>query len=298
MRVISEIRKTFWIINSVLLIILIYIVVSFISGDNSRNSTFADPIPLKEEVEIVPYKNPLPPGDHNIIVERDIFSTSGLYPFRGNIKRENTDALISSVREQFRLRATIAGDDQVAYAVIENLKSKVQDIYKTGDVIEGAKIESIHRNKIALFYGKQHEVFNMRIAYDVSGPVEKNEEPVMAQRQNAPEFINGVLPVKRNVIQKDYITQVPKMEVFLEKMELTPYVVDGEEKGLCITGLDDLSLSRYFGFENGDVIQSVNGQVLTSKQKAFQILKKARSQSDISVQLLRDQHKIDLSFEL
>ena len=214
------------------------------------------------------------------------------------MRRENTDSLTFSVREQFRLRATIAGDDQVACAVIENLKSKVQDIYKTGDVIEGAKIESIGRNKIVLCYGEQREVLNMRIACEVSSPVEQNEEPVMAQRQNAAEFVHVVSPAKRNIIQKDYITQVPRMEVFLEKMEITPYVVDGEGKGLCITGLDNLSMAGYFGFENGDVIQTVNGQMLTDKQKAFQVLKKARSQSTLNLQLLRNEQKMDLSFDI
>jgi type II secretory pathway component PulC len=88
------------------------------------------------------------------------------------------------------------------------------------------------------------------------------------------------------------------MEAFLEKMEVIPYVEDGEEKGLCIAGLDNLNMAGYFGFENGDVIQTINGQILTSKQKAFQVLKKARSQSSLNFQLLRNQHKLDLSFEI
>ena len=81
------------------------------------------------------------------------------------------------------------------------------------------------------------------------------------------------------------------MKAFLEKMEVTPYIEDGEEKGLCIAGLDDLNITGYFGFENGDVIQTINGQMLTGKQKAFQVLKKARSQSSLNFQLLRNQHK-------
>jgi len=57
-------------------------------------------------------------------------------------------------------------------------------------------------------------------------------------------------------------------------------------------------MAGYFGFENGDVIQTINGQMLTDKQKAFQVLKKARSQSSLNFELLRNQHKMDLSFDL
>jgi type II secretory pathway component PulC len=81
-------------------------------------------------------------------------------------------------------------------------------------------------------------------------------------------------------------------------MEVAPYVINGQQEGLSITGLDDLSMAGYLGFKNGDIIQNVNGQVLTDKQKAFQVLKKARSQSSLSVQLLRNKQKMDLSFEL
>ena len=247
---------------------------------------------------IIPCKNPLPPDNHKIILERNIFGSSVLRPTKENLQREKTNAPAHIIRGQLRLLATVAGDDQVACAVIENLKSKVQDVYKAGDIIEGAKIERIDRNKIVLFHGEQREVLNLYITCEVLDSVEKKEEPVMAQRQNAVESVNVISPTERGINKKVCIPQVKRIEAFVEQMKVAPYIVNGEEKGLCITGLDDLSMAGYFGFENGDVIQTINGQMLTNKQKAFQVLKKARSQSSLSVQLLRNKRKMDLSFEL
>jgi len=285
-----------------LLIILLYIIADFIPENNEDKGIFAYSIPIQEDIEIISSKNHFPSGDPKIIVERNIFGSlesnlAGLDTRRDQIGGQIGDPTVIT-GGQFRLRATIAGDDQIACAVIENLKSKVQDIYKTGDVIEGAKIESIGRNKIVLCYGEQREVLNMLIASEVSGSVEKNKEPVMAHKHKTAGFVDAVSPVKRNIVQKDYTTQVPGMEVFLEKMEIIPYVVDGEGRGLSITGLDNLSMAGFFGFENGDVIQTINGQMLTDKQKAFQVLKKARSQSSINLQLLRNEQKMDLSFDI
>jgi type II secretory pathway component PulC len=129
-------------------------------------------------------------------------------------------------------------------------------------------------------------------------PVEKNEEPVMAEKQNTAPYLKAISSAKQAINPKAYISKVQGMEAILEKIEVTPYVEDGEEKGLCIAGLGDMNMARYFGFENGDVIQTINGQMLTGKQKAFQVLKKARSQSSLNFQLLRNQHKLDLSFEV
>ncbi|MHC4534421.1 MAG: type II secretion system protein N [Planctomycetota bacterium] len=253
---------------------------------------------MKEKGEIIPCKNPLPPYNHKIILERNIFGSSGLNPTKENLQREKTDAPVRIISAQLRLLATVAGDDQVACAVIENLKSKLQDVYKAGDIIDGAKIERIDRNKIVLFRGEQREVLNLHITCEVLDSFDKNEEPVFVQKQNVAEYVNVISPAERDIKKKAGVTKARGMEAFLEKMEVTPYIINGQQEGLCITGLDDLSMAGYFGFENGDIIQTINGQMLTNKQKAFQVFKKARSQSSLNVQLLRNKQKMDLSFEL
>ncbi|MCP4611388.1 MAG: hypothetical protein GY845_21970 [Planctomycetes bacterium] len=298
MKGVLEIRKLFWFINAVLIVILIYIIVGFIPADYAEMNTLANPIPIKEKVEIIPCENPLLPGKHKIILERDIFGSSGLGPAGENPRREKTEPCISIFKSQFRLLATVAGDEEVACAVIENLKSKTQNIYKPGDIIGGSQIERIERNKVVFLYREQHEVLNLNIMCNALDPVDKNEEPVIAQKQNATESVKVASPFERGTEKRALATQVSPIEVFLEKMEVAPYIINGQQEGLSITGLDDLSMAGYFGFKNGDVIQNVNGQALTDKQKAFQVIKKARSQSSLSVQLLRNKQTVDLSFEL
>ncbi|MBW7991193.1 MAG: hypothetical protein FVQ84_14415 [Planctomycetes bacterium] len=298
MKGILEICKLFWLINAVLIAILVYIIVGFIPGDYAGKNIFANSIPIKEKVEIIPYKNPLPSGNHKIIVERNIFGSSGLSPASENPRREKTEAPISILKSQFRLLATVAGDEEVACAVIENLKSKMQDIYKTGDIIGGVQIERIERNKVVVLYREQYEVLNLNIMCNALEPVDKNEEPAIAQEQNATESVKVVSPFERRIDKRTFVTQVPGIEVFLEKMEVAPYIINGQQEGLSITGLDDLSMARYFGLENGDVIQNINGQVLTDKQKAFQVIKKARSQSSLNVHLLRNKQQMDLLFKI
>ncbi|MHC4241070.1 MAG: type II secretion system protein N [Planctomycetota bacterium] len=298
MKIVLAIRRLLRVTNLVLLAILVYIIVGFIPGDYAEQSTFVDSTPMEEKGEIIPFENPLLPNKHKIIVERNIFGSSELSPASENPRREKTEAPARTIRSQLRLLATVAGDDQVACAVIENIKSKVQDIYKAGDIIEGVQIERIERNKVVVLYREQREVLSLNIMSKVLDPVDKKEEPVMAQKQNATESLNVVSAFDREINKRTFITQVPGIEVFLEKMEVAPYIVNGQQEGLSITGLDDLSMAGYFGFENGDVIQTINGQMLTDKQKAFQVLKKARAQSSLHFQLLRNQHKMDLSFEI
>jgi type II secretory pathway component PulC len=297
MKVILGIRKLFWYIDSVLIAILIYIIAGLIQGNSAGVSSYAYPIRKEEELEIMPFTRSLLPVEHKVIIEHNIFGSSGLRADRKDLQRKDNNAPLSAIKKRFRLCATVAGDNQIACAVIEDLRSRRQDIYKTGEIIGEARIEEIGRNRMVLFCGGQLEVLDLHISHEVLAPVERDEGPVMARKHDPTEPMDDILPMEREINKGAFNTQVPAIKVFLEKVELSSYIIGGQEEGLCITGLDDLSFARNKGFENGDVIQKVNGQILTNKQKAFQVLKKARSQSPICVQLLRNQRKVELTFE-
>ena len=153
MKGVLEIHKSFWYINSVLIAILVYVVVGFILTNNAGESNFAYPIPIKEKVEIIPSKRPLLKVEHRIILERNIFCSSGFSPAKASLQRTDDDVPISVIKAQFRLCATVTGNSQIACAVIEDMKTRRQDIYKAGEMIREAMIEEIGRSKIVLLYG-------------------------------------------------------------------------------------------------------------------------------------------------
>ena len=296
MKGVLEIHKLLWVANLVLLAILVYVTADFILGNDTRQGTIVEPAPNIKEGEIIHYKDPTPPGNHKIILGRNIFGSAGSSAVKENPQQENKEAPVSALKAQLRLLATVAGDEEVACAVIENVKTKIQDLYKTGDIIEGAQVERIERNKIFLLNGDQREVLNLYLADGVSGPVEKSAEPVIAKKPSMAEVVNIISPTEREINKKAFLARIGGTEAILKTVDIAPYVVNGKENGIRITGLEDSSMARYVGFENGDVIQVINGQTVTNERKAFQILRKARAQSSLDIQLLRDQKKTNLSF--
>jgi type II secretory pathway component PulC len=67
-----------------------------------------------------------------------------------------------------------------------------------------------------------------------------------------------------------------------------------------ITGLSDdvATMAALANVQNGDVIQNINGQNLTSPQKTFQTLQKARTQPALDMQILRGDTVIPLHFSM
>jgi type II secretion system protein C len=296
MKSILRIPKILWITNIVLLVILGYIIVGLIFGSDRQQSTVVDPISTADGEKITPDKDAVQTDNPDIIIERNVFGSSGQNSAKENTGREIKENSISVLDTQFRLLATVAGDEEVACAVIENVKTKIQDLYKIGDIIEGARVEQIDRNKIVLMNGEQREVLNLYVTDRISVRLEQSTEPMVVKKDDASEVVNIISPTEREIDKRAFLARVGGMEAIIKKVEVTPYLEDGQEKGVRITGLEDLSMARFVGFKNGDVIQNINGSVVTNRRKAFQILRKARSQSSLHIQLLRDQQKKELSF--
>ncbi len=298
MKGVLEIGKLLWVANLILLAILGYVAAGFIFGNDAEQSTIVEPIPKIVEGDIILSKEPMPPGNDKIILGRNIFGSAGASAVKENPQKEKRKAPAPVVSARLRLLATVAGDEEVACAVIENIKTRIQDLYKTGDIIEGAQVERIERNRIVLFNGVQREVLNLYVADGVSVPVEKSAEPVIAQKPGFADVVNIISPTEREINEKAFLAKVGGMEAILKTVEVAPYIVNGKEKGMRITGLEDSSMARYVGFENGDVIQIINGQTVTNRRKASQILRKARALSSLDTQLLRGNEKKTLSFRI
>ena len=282
--------------NIVLLVILGYIVSGFIFGDDSGQSDIVEPISTTDGEKNALSEDPVEADNPDIIIERNIFGSSGWSSAKQNPEQKTKENSISVLKAQLRLLATVAGDEEVACAVIENVKTKIQDLYKTGDIIGGVQIGRIERNKIVLINEGQREVLHLYVTDGISDRLEKSTEPVIAQKPDAAEAVNVISPTEREINKKAFLARVGGMEAIIKTVEIAPYLEDGQEKGVRITGLEGLSMARFVGFENGDVIQNINGSTVTNRRKAFQILRKARSQSSIDIQLLRGQQEKKLSF--
>ena len=94
------------------------------------------------------------------------------------------------------------------------------------------------------------------------------------------------------------MTQSGGIDKLLKRVELSSYVDEEKAQGLRITGLEGLSMAKYAGLRDGDVIQAVNGQKMTDTRKAFQVLRRARLMPSADIELLSGTEKKTLSFRM
>jgi general secretion pathway protein C len=283
--------------NLVVFSIIVYMIVNFIVIKDAQPYTGAN---SKIDTTTLKTQNPKlkinAPIDQNLILKRNIFSLAKVEPVQKVIQPDSQPSkTITKKQIELRLLGTVAGSKEVACAIIEDMKTKVQDIYRIGDVFQGAFIEKIERNRIVLLNDGQEQIINLYVADNDSTNMAKQagESPTAIAETGVTEKV-----ADNEINKKTFLTKIGGVEAVLKAVKITPHTVDGQTDGLEITGLENLSMAKYLGLENGDIIQTINGQNLTDERKAFQVLQKARALPSMDIQLTRGTQKKTLLFKI
>jgi general secretion pathway protein C len=286
--------RLFWAIKALLAGILLYVAVAVIvtplylgralkplpvSGDERR----AEPASTESRSRS--------PADISAIVENNLFA--GANPPPQVDTHTPASPNVTSIEEELGLKliGAIAGDPATSRAVIQNKATGVALPYKIGDVIGGATIESIESDRVVVRHAGRRKVLPLQSGAVTPTKGRSSEEKPQSAAPAGKPAASAERQTPRDLPKLSYIEEV------FHKAKIEPYTQNGQTEGLKITGLEDTPLSGLFGLKNGDVVQTVNGQTLTSKQKAFQVLQKAKKQSKLQIQLLRDGKTKELSFD-
>ena len=212
-------------------------------------------------------------SDYAIIFEKSIFGY--------NLNRSGLVGDLIPAEEALNLAliGTVSGSPNTAIASIKDVLTNLSGLYKIGDIVNGAAIESIETHSVILHKDGQKYVLSLykqgRQGTDSSSTINSSKNLPNTQ-------IN-------EIDESSMRTRLGNIETVFKTAVIEPKEIDGEVEGLKISELgDSQKIAAVLGFKDGDIIQAVNDQKLTSAQKAFQVLKKARTESKITVKYLRD----------
>ena len=100
------------------------------------------------------------------------------------------------------------------------------------------------------------------------------------------------------VSKRSALKEAPKIYSTLRKVKIKPYYQSDQVIGLVVEGIDKDSLIEQAGIRNKDIIKTVNNQKIDSYQKALQVFRKAITQKEISLDLLRNGENKKLFYQI
>jgi general secretion pathway protein C len=187
---------------------------------------------------------------------------------------------------KLRLWGTVTADDkQTAYAVIEELKAKKQNLYRVGDKVQDATVKMIFREKVVLSINGRDEILEI-------------EELPINKKTN--KFV-----LKSNVIHKHNIksNRLQTENVFKEvhnlmsQANIKPYFEKGKIGGIILTRIKPDSLFHKMGLENGDIIKGVDGENIESVEDIQEFYKSLKASPDVQLQIKRKGKHKDIIWE-
>ena len=271
-------KRLFSVIN-----ILLITAISFLIVDTGYKFFTAQLNPVVRPKSIIAKRRANPPefkmpplSQYKAILKRNIFhSSTGSAVAAQTIDVEN----IKPTERNLKLWGTVVGSDPAgAFAIIEEsgVKSsrREQSLYKRGDIVQGAEIKKILREKVILSANGNDEI--LRIAKPQSSRGIQRTKGAYNQRLNRP--IRQRRTLRSSQIQK----ALGNIDTIMTQANIRPH-----SEGFQITRIRPASIFRRLGLRNGDIITAVGDRPIRSVNDAMKIWQDLTASGEASISLKR-----------
>lgn len=259
-----------------------------------------------------------------VIQERNLFGGRGRVAVPAPARAPAPTPSVAKPAANLKLVGTVVGIPERTYAVIEDLGSKRQDLYRLGDLVREAKVVEVTRNRVVLDNrGRREELFSFEKTDTAtpppSGPAarqlgvprrapppqvaEPNDTPPTPPQQEEAEEgseaeIERVNENMWRINRDDLVEQLDNFGQMMKEARLTPHFTGGQPDGFMITNLPGNSFLARMGLQSGNVMKGVNGQKFGSLEEFFQVYQQLQTEPMLQLEVERSNHSETLTYEI
>ena len=185
-----------------------------------------------------------------------------------------------------KLLGTVVNESGLSWAVIQDLDRDRQDMVSVGSVVAGARVVSIGRDRVVLNVNGREEILLLG--------VEGTRSASSRGDQGAKESATSTYVLSREVVREN-LENLPEL---MTQARAEFYYKEGRAEGFQLSQIQEGSLLKSVGFENGDVLRSVNGQEIRSLEDAIALYQKFGDSDSFTIGILRGERARTLHVKL
>jgi len=189
-----------------------------------------------------------------------------------------------------------------ARAAIEDARTHRQDLVSVGDPVGDARVTSIAWDHVVLTGGGGETVLELttappeRAAEPERQPDADDAPPRTASAGNA--TIRQTSPNAFVVDRRELAGAVDDMSGLMTQLRAVAEVQDGRPAGFRLFRMQDDSLFRRLGLQNGDVVQRVNGQAVSDPANLLAFLQRLRTEPRVALDIRRGAERRTMVYDL
>jgi general secretion pathway protein C len=259
-----------------------------------------------------------------VIQERNLFGAKGRAAPAPPPRPPSPPPAPAKPAANLKLVGTVVGSPERTYAVIEDLSTKRQDLYRLGDLVREAKVVEVTRNRVVLDNrGRREELFSFEKTDTATPapseptarqfnaprrppapqePPPSDEPPPNPPQENADEAadveIERVSENMWRVNRDDLVEQLDNFGQMMKEARLTPHFTGGQPDGFMIANLPKTSFLARMGLQNGDIMKGINGQKFGSLEEFFQAYQQLQTEPMLQLEVERSNRTETLTYEI
>ena len=235
-------------------------------------------------------------ADVQAVADRNLFN-SGKQALTDTARGEAPVLDVDALKQtglKLKLWGTVAGPDGQAYAVIEDQKSREQQLLRPGDPVQNAWVKMVLRHRVVLTVDGRDEVLVM----EEPGATRAAAGAPTAEAAPAPRLA-AVDSAQQVLVPEEQVAQaIENIGDLLNQATFRPHIEDGQPAGISITGIKPNAIFRKLRLRNGDVITGVNGQTIASVEDAMSVFGTLSTDGPIQVNIKRRGREETLEYRI
>ena len=237
------------------------------------------------------FKPPL--SSYAVVYTRDIFNSE-------KAPVQTATSGVTAGNGGLRLWGTAIREHERAFAIIEDQRTHAQGLYREGETIApGVTLVQVGWDQIIIERNGQRETLTLP-----TEPPSTPAPPVVLAATTPParQEQDGIRQVTQDSFQVDrreVDRALANMNDLFTQVRAVPYAAsNGVTQGFRLFSIKPQSLIDRLGLRNGDIVQRVNGVEISDPSTAFSLLQDLQGQSQLRVDVLRNQQPVTLSYEI
>jgi general secretion pathway protein C len=235
---------------------------------------------IKLHQEVTAEVKPL--QDYAVITERNLFggNSQGLSEVQSEkIDIEGMPVAVQSLGLKL-VGTAVSSKPEDSSAIIEDLSTRKQDVYREGDEVKNTRIKKILRHNVIINSGRQDEVLTM---VEDEG-TEKSAAPARPTRgRPTPPSESSSIQLDREELE----SQMADLNELMQQVRIRPFMEGRNPAGFLVSNIKPGSLFSKMGLRNGDVIQGVNGATITTPDQAIELYESLMEGGSIDLDIKR-----------
>lgn len=195
------------------------------------------------------------------------------------------------VARKVSLSGTVRGTQRGMMAILEDLASKKQSLYRLGEAVPNVgELAAIEKDRVLFREGGREEWLELGAAHTSHGvaPVTSLATPIPTP----------AIPQRRVLDRREIDAALSDTTRLLTQAQAVPYLTDGKLDGFRLYSVMPLGFFDKIGLQTNDVLQRINGVELRDPGMLLSLFQQLRNERTIRVDLVRNTQRQTLTYDI